>query len=232
MLYVFGDSFTYGYTLPDRSKCWAENLGKKWDLEVINVAYPGGSNWRIGREIQNLNITSKDIVIIGWTISNRFEFGKNPHSDLFKNPEFIIEENKDKYPFANNENSDVQSFFDQIIDRVSDTRLQAFSEVAYNALYNEEWFDEMFRIMYWATRYYLEKRDIKWLMFDTWCSTVDSRWRKDLNHLNYKYCGKNNINNVLKKTYKGIHHESGYWNEKGHQKVSDLLLLEYSNIYG
>lgn len=231
-LYSFGDSFSYGYNLKDKNKSWPNLLSQKLNLKVINLAYPGGSNWRIARELFDINPHSNDLVVIGWTVSNRFEFGKNPSSDLFKNKEYLIEQNVGKYPFANNKGSKTQSFFSQITERAVDSRIKLFSEIAYNQLYNEEWFDEMFRIFYWASRCFLERKNVKWLMFDTWCPAVDSSWKNELQHENYKYLGKNNIDYFLSKKEKNVHEPSGYWNEMGHEKISNLLLQEYNRIYG
>lgn len=231
VLYSFGDSFSYGYNLEDRTKSWPNLLGEKLNFKVVNLAYPGGSNWKIVRELYNINLHSNDLVVIGWTISNRFEFGKNLNSDLFKNPNFLIDENKNKFNFANNINSETQPFFSQIVNRSIDSRIEIFSKIAYEQLYNEKWFDEMFRIMYWATRNFIERKNAKWLMFDAWCPSVDSSWKNELKHPNYRYFGNNNVNEFLKKKEKNIHYDSGYWNELGHEKVSDLLLIEYEKNY-
>jgi hypothetical protein len=176
MLYVYGDSFTYGWTLPDTDKCWGSLLSKKLNTRFKNLAYPGGSNWRICRELQNTKLKQNDIVVIAWTISNRFEFGKlsNPISN--------------EYPFANPKN-DIQPFFEQIVDRTSNDKVRTFAEIAYETLYDEEWFDDMFKIMYWATRSYLDRKKVKWLMFDTWCPSIDTFWFSDMDHKNYVYRG-------------------------------------------
>ena len=210
MLYVYGDSFTYGWTLPDTDKCWGSLLSKKLNTGFKNVAYPGGSNWRICRKVQNTNLRKNDVVVIGWTISNRFEFGKlsNPISN--------------EYPFANPKN-DIQPFFEQIVDRASDDRVRTFAEIAYQTLYDEEWFDDMFKTMYWATRSYLDRKKVKWLMFDTWCPAIDTFWFSDMDHKNYVYRGRNNMDNFMRRNFDNVHHESGYWNEDGHQRVANLL---------
>lgn len=221
MLYVYGDSFTYGLNLPDPSKSWGSVLSSKMNVGFKNLAYPGGSNWRICRELQNTNLRKDDIVVIGWTISNRFEFGK-------------LEEptSNDRYPFANPKN-DIQPFFEQIVDRASDGRVRTFAQIAYNTLYDEEWFDNMFKTMYWATRSYLDRKQVKWLMFDTWCPTlnIDTPWKSELDNENYLYVGNNNMDCFLRTMFKNVHYENGYWNELGHEKVSDLLLKEYEKKY-
>jgi hypothetical protein len=211
MLYTYGDSFTYGWTLPDTSKSWGSVLSKKLNTGFKNLAYPGGSNWKMCRELQNTNLKKNDIVVIGWTISNRFEFGKLDKSVP-----------NDQYPFANPKN-DIQPFFEQIIGRASDDSVRTFANIAYGSLYNEEWFDDMFKTMYWASRSYLDRKKVKWLMFDTWCPAIDTFWFSDMDHKNYVYRGKNNMDNFVRRNFDNVHHESGYWNEDGHQKVADLL---------
>jgi len=211
MLYVYGDSFTYGLNLPDPSKSWGSVLSNKLNMGFKNLAYPGGSNWRICRELQNTNLRKDDIVVIGWTISNRFEFGK------LKEPI-----PNDQYPFANPKN-DIQPFFQQIVDRASDERVATFAKIAYETLYDEEWFDDMFKTMYWATRSYLDRKQVKWLMFDTWCPAIDTFWFSDIDHKNYVYRGGNNMDQFLRKNFRDVHYENGYWDENGHQKVANLL---------
>lgn len=236
-LYVLGDSFSYGLCLPDRNKCWGKiftNIEEEYHL--VNLSIPGGSNWRISRTIHSLNLNQEDLVIIGWTISNRFEFGLSPYNDIGKNKNFSIEDNLNKYPFINKRqnNEYTHLFFEQISDRVDDNRVKYFSELVYDQFYNEKWFDEYFRIFYWSVRNILERSKVKWLMFDTWCPSVndDTPWKNELKHDNYFYIGDNNMDRFLSLRYENIHiKNSGYWNENGHFKVCNLLLDQYQKIY-
>ena len=82
-LYVFGDSFTFGHTLADKNKCWANLISKEFSgYNLKNLSWPGGSNWRTCRILHNLKLNENDLVIIGWTISNRFEFGLSEFNDI------------------------------------------------------------------------------------------------------------------------------------------------------
>jgi hypothetical protein len=73
MIYFGGDSWTYGDELSDRSNSFPNLIGNNFNLNIINDAVSGGSNTRIVRKFfQNI---SKDIklVIISWTLLERFE---------------------------------------------------------------------------------------------------------------------------------------------------------------
>lgn len=231
-LYVLGDSFSYGMKLENKNKSWANLLSEKLGYNLKNLSLPGGSNWKICRTIYDLNFDESDLIIIGWTISNRFEFGLSQFNDLGKNAQFYLEDNK-KYYFANNQEDIAQPFTDNISQTTCDLRLKYFSELVYEQFYNEQWFDEYFRIFYWSVRNIFERKKCKWIMFDTWCPTlnINTPWKDELKHKNYFYVGNNNMDYFLRTMFKNVHYRDGYWNELGHEKVSDLLLIEYEKNY-
>ena len=86
-LVTFGCSYTYGQALPD---CWINNsykiakagpvpskyawpalLGKKLNLEVVNLSLPGSSNKKIWHKIVNATLYPDDIVVVAWTHLSR-----------------------------------------------------------------------------------------------------------------------------------------------------------------
>lgn len=75
-LYVNGDSHT-AQTYPDDGQTATQLLAKKFNLEYINQALPGGSNQRIIRtawqDLRDLD-PAKTIVVIGWTSFERTEW--------------------------------------------------------------------------------------------------------------------------------------------------------------
>lgn len=72
-----GDSFTYGDELLDTSNAWPFLLGKKLHSNVVNIAEPAASNYKILRKtmdhVVNYHI-KPDLVVIGWTSPGRQEF--------------------------------------------------------------------------------------------------------------------------------------------------------------
>lgn len=213
MLYTYGDSFTYGWNLQNLNKNWGTVLSKKLKVGYRNYAYPGGSNWRICRELYNTRLRPNDIVIIGWTISNRFEFGKLDRTRFYNG------QNK----WANPKN-DIQPFHQEIANRIFDPRISEFARTAYEVLSDDDWFDDMFNMLYWSVRSYLDRSKVKWFMFDTWTSNI----LDGMEHDNYVYSGRKNMNDYLKKR-DNYHLEKGYWNESGHQKVADIFYELYWN---
>ena len=74
MIYFGGDSWTIGDELksPEKS-CFASLIGNNYNIPIVNDAMSGSSNQRIVRKFfENINKEYK-LVIISWTIAERFE---------------------------------------------------------------------------------------------------------------------------------------------------------------
>jgi len=82
MIYCFGDSFTYGDELADRSNAWPSVLNQMTDHIVVGVAKPGASNsWICNKVIQKCLEEKPQLAIIAWTTTDRYEFfGKDGSS--------------------------------------------------------------------------------------------------------------------------------------------------------
>lgn len=88
-LIAFGDSNTYGHSLPDKPSVYdpltklytaadepsdlafPKLIANHFDIPVINLSSPGGSNRLIWYNIINFDFQPDDIVICTWTYSNR-----------------------------------------------------------------------------------------------------------------------------------------------------------------
>lgn len=82
MILANGCSFTEGYDLPDRSKCWANTLGNLLNSPVKNLALGGASNERIVRTTQEFLINNDpELIVIGWTQFDRNELSH--HSGFY-----------------------------------------------------------------------------------------------------------------------------------------------------
>lgn len=73
MLYANGDSFTFG-TGVDQQYTWPALLAGKLNIELVNDAVPGGSNYRIVRTtLDFLSRHKPKLVVIAWSSYLRFE---------------------------------------------------------------------------------------------------------------------------------------------------------------
>jgi len=71
-LIAFGDSFTYGYHLPDHNtQSYPAILSSMLGLELINKADTGASNTEILTEILTFEFKETDLVVVGWTFIER-----------------------------------------------------------------------------------------------------------------------------------------------------------------
>ena len=75
MIYCFGDSFTYGVELADKSCAWPHVLSKKLSQPIENFGIAGASNDTIARTVVEKVLDNRpDFVIVSWTIVTRYEF--------------------------------------------------------------------------------------------------------------------------------------------------------------
>lgn len=74
MLYVNGDSFTYG-TGVDSQDTWPSLLAQRLGMDLVNDAVPGGSNDRIVRtSLDFMTRHRPDLVVIAWSSFLRTEW--------------------------------------------------------------------------------------------------------------------------------------------------------------
>ena len=75
---TFGDSFTYGEELADRSSAWGQQLANLMGVDCLNLGEPGVSNDRIVSNIlthfTSSDFDAADIIAIGWTSPGRVEY--------------------------------------------------------------------------------------------------------------------------------------------------------------
>jgi len=218
MLHVFGDSYTYGFNFKDEadrtSKVWVSHVAKKFGVEYVNHAVPGGSNWRTARILNNMNLKSEDIVIVTLTISERFEFGVSP---TYKPPK--IKDNRIADLLETHGDVVTKRFFPQLIDRSTDKVAIKFAEIAYSEFYNPEWLIQMNDVMINACMHKLTTSGCKWLMFNTWCNE-DSGVEFPVN---FRFPDSNLTHIIGTKDY---------WNPEQHLEVANIIYDEYVRIYG
>lgn len=222
MIYCFGDSLTYGvpfHTNIREKSNWPYHLSNFLNDNVQNLSLPGGSNWRIARQITNLELNEKDLVVISWTDSTRFEFGI---SDSYP-----IKINK-RLPFNGDDiekDNDIicKRFYNQLSKSTADKKVKEFNTIAYDELFNENWFETMFKIIFSSCVYSLKKSGCKWLMFNAWCRPYNKN-NDDFEIENYILGYKNHMSSYLKK--------DNYWEIEDHIEVAKIIFEHYKKIYG
>lgn len=245
-IYAYGDSFTYGHNLDNKNLTYPNLVMEKLGYVTLkNNSIPAGSNWRTTRQIQNQNFDDDDLVLIGWSSPERIELGVNPKSDLNSNLFYkIVDKNRKISSVGDYLEEDgylkLKRFYPQMVENCSDIRVEQFSNIFYTHFYNEDWFSEMFRVMYWATISALERKNVKWIMFDIWCGQESKNilLEEEVKNKNYIFSGENNcldaqLRKISKQKNKNLHCDKKlYWNEDGHEMASQLIVDKYFELYG
>lgn len=174
MLYTFGDSVSSGFGfiekgMPEkkaRELSWPFLLSKNLNQELRDYTLPGCSNWSIARNIQRLPITSLDFVVIQWSSASRYEIGINDrfvYTDKKENP---LYESIDKLE----QNIDYRSknICRSLISKTSDPVIKQYMNDTYTNFYNEQWSEDMFKVMLTSVCYTLDKIGCKYVMVDGW----------------------------------------------------------------
>ena len=165
MLYTFGDSFSVDKKTDQGNviTAWPKILGDMLGVPVDNRSSIAGNNWRTARILNSLSLTPDDIIVIAWADNLSFEFGVNAN--------YIDSEENGNYPdLLLDKQGDIvtKKYFKYLPGLTTDPNYKILSELAYTHFFNEEWYREMFRIMFQSCVYTLEKSGCNWLMFNTW----------------------------------------------------------------
>jgi hypothetical protein len=228
MIYVFGDSYTWGWNffidaeLKDKRTelTWPSVLAKKLNQPLTDFSLPASSNWRIARKLQALNLTENDIVLIGWTSPTRFEFGLADDYDIEPNHPDIHYRITD----MNEDDSGIRTkrMSYHLMDSTTCQYAKQFMWSAYGPFNSEIWYREMFKVMFSSCQNVLEKSKCRWLAFDVWCEQCDDETFKDVS--NYVLRGTNLLN--ASRNIPGKDTNKEYWSEEEHRNVADLLIKE------
>ncbi len=251
MIYVLGDSFSWGYNfflenIPNRKELiYSYYLGEKLNSEVKNLSIPGSSNWRIARVLMNLSLQKDDIVIIGWTVPSRLEIPvqnssllpneiilttetlDSVESNLHDNPNFFmssfIEKDKDKNYLTRRISPTHMYKLDQIKNR----KFKSFIESYYMDFYDVNYACDMFLVMFSACVYKLRISKCKFRMFNTF--SVPTLEDNDLVNipeffLGYKKTMLDVLRPVRSKVYKSLGgHDTEYFSIDEHKQIADIL---------
>lgn len=235
MLYTFGDSITYGSDLIDSgvsneekiNLTWPGVLAKLTKSELTDLSFPASSSWRISRQIQNLNLTKDDIVIIQWTSPIRFEFGVNDEHDCESKSDKEIYRMVDSIQDENGLRTKAMCY--SVMFKTTDKNCKDMMKLAYGKFYNHLWYEEMFRIMVKSSLYELDKSNCRYIMFDGWMKNCHEKFFKDVP--NYVFRGTTIANRC--RNVPGTERDNhNYATEKEHEIMAQLIHKELIKIYG
>lgn len=238
MIYVFGDSITYGWNFLKNNKAstreelvYPHLLGKKLNQPVVNLSVPGNNNWHIARNIQKYNFTENDYVVIAWTDIMRLELGCSTKQLLGKGHILkIIESNKIKTLDKFIVDADRFSFIEKdekiCIRRISPGILEHehqdkdffhFMKQLYLNYISEEFMEEMFTVMFSSVLHKLQNSKCKFVMFNSF-SPVSKNNNELLNIPQYIAGYKSHMSYFIRNN-----EIINYWSEEEHVKVSEIL---------
>lgn len=251
MIYVLGDSFSWGYNFflknnPNRKKLiYPYYLGEKLNSEVKNLSVPGSSNWRIARILMNLPLHEDDIVIIGWSEPSRLEIPVKKssllpseivltadtlnsfESNLHDNPNFamssFIEKDMDK-SYLTRRVSPIHMYK---LDQIKNKKFKSFIESYYMDFYDVNYACDMFLVMFSACVYKLRSSKCNFRMFNTF--GVPTLQDNDIVNipeffLGYKKTMLDVLRPVKSKLYKSLGgHDTTYFSIDEHKQIADML---------
>ena len=228
MIYIFGDSYIWGWNffidaeLKDKRTdlIWPSILAKKLNKSLTDFSLPASSNWRIARTLQSLHLTKDDIVLIGWTSPTRFEFGLADDYDAISNHPDVHYRITDLNEKDGNIRTKRMSY--HLMDSTTCNYAKNFMWSAYGPFNSELWYREMFKVMFNSCQYVLNKSCCKWLAFDVWCDQCDDDIFTEVK--NYKFRGTHLLN--LSRDIPGRETNKEYWSIEEHEKIADLIMKE------
>ena len=247
MIYVLGDSYSFGYNFWMDNKnrkelIYGHHLSKKLNVPLRNLAVPGGSNWRIARLLSTLSLNKDDVVIIGWSATERYEmpvtkYSLSPLDKVFD----TYDQNFFEGPAPPN--------FSQWVEKTNNLYTRRIIHTTFNnqkKIMNEnfknlhqklfkhhvsfQYFNEMFYILYKACLYQLKSSNAKFLMFNAWSSDVDEK--SEYNIKEYLFGPKSNMTDVIRsENSKSKTKTASYWDENEHKQVAEILYTKLKEYY-
>ena len=256
MIYVLGDSFSFGYNFWQEQKLnrkeliYSHFLSQKINSPVKNLSVPGGSNWRIARILNNLELTENDYVIIGWSNNNRSEVGFNKSSlypkdnihtpDDLETTQLGTEDNISKIVYGFEKDNDIitAKLFPALyhghghIDVITNNPMKQFVKLTYEHFYNPEYLENMFLVFFNSAVYKCLRSKCKFVMFNVYWNAKSTQC--DLLNIPEYFLGyDNNMTSFLRPNVKRKTGKWGleYWTEEEQVKVADLIYNHLKELY-
>ena len=213
-LVTFGDSFTYGDELKNRSDAWPQQLANKLNYQLINYGEPASSNDSMLRNLVEFLANPAEnigtaLVVIGWSNPGRKEYADEagvyslwPGSN------------------ANKFTSGALGWREELVEYI-------------NKYHNTEWFCKNYLINVLSAQTILKDRKIPYLMLDI----VHNEYYKKLHlrglkpmadlidHDKYIGWGESGMMEWAGHTKRG---PGGHFLEDGHKIVADVIFKHIS----
>lgn len=258
MIYVFGDSFTYGYKFLKEGNLNFKNLiypyllSHKLNIPYKNFSYPGGNNWRIGRKIMSLDLTPEDIVIIAWAPSERFELGVGENHISFLDKVINTETHNpifQKYDLTTQEGV-IQLFDDSILNvvikdddvytrqilptspqhKIKNHHFRSLYKYCYTHFGTDEWLEQMFLQIFCSCVYKLRLSGCKFRMFNTFRIPYQKTLNPLLEIPEYIPDPYTNMTDFIRGLKQDINNPLTYWNEKEHIQVANIIYESLNKV--
>jgi hypothetical protein len=213
-LITFGDSFTYGEELADRTSAWPQQLANKLNYQLLNYGERGTCNDSMLRKLVEflsdpIESENVSLVVIAWSNPGRKEYAD-------ESGVYTI------WPGARSDRFMLcQPWRAKMVDYI-------------NEYHNSEWFCKNYLINVIAAQGILKERNIPYLMLDI----AYNQYYKNL-HLtplapisalvdssNYIGWGRSGMAEWVGKVKRG---PRGHFLEEGHQIVANTIYKYYAN---
>ena len=255
MIYVLGDSFSFGWNFfmdsrKDREQLvFGHLLSKKLNMPYKNLSMPAGSNWRIARLVSMLDLTKDDVVVISWTAPDRYEVPSQPLNFSPLDKVFDINNHKvedfklsmpgEFFQFIERFNNQyTRRVYRGLIDAKYKTNNNIFKNL-YNTMYENfycpKYYDQMFKVMYSSTLCYLQHSQCKFIMFNGWTNNCQ-KVTDIFNIKEYLFGSNHNMTSVIrnKKPTNPPEYYTPlleYWTEKEHEQVAEIIYKKLKELY-
>jgi len=234
MIYVLGDSFSFGYNFwlenkPNRNELlYSHFLSKKLNSPVKNLSVPGSSNWRISRILNNLNLSEDDYVIIAWSSNDRSETGFSKNSLFPKDTQYNIKD-LENISFENDYRKIVHGFekdgniitakllpslYINGLENIDNHLFRQYVNINYEHFFNPDYLENMFLVCFNSAVYKCIRSKCKFIMFNVFWKSY-SRPCDLLNIPEYYLGYDNNMSSILRPNTKPKRGKFGldYWTE-------------------
>ena len=212
MLYAFGDSFTNGHNFSDDDK-------KKYTWPVL-----------LSKKLNCDHLNFAEPGSSNWQTTRKLQ------SLNIKKDDFVIISWSMPYRFE----MCFEKIMPPLVEHGKTENIKKFSKIVYEEMFDSNWFDEMFKVMYRSCLDILKESNCKWLMFNAWTiqfgENQKEEWIKTFDIPQYvlgpkkTMCGE--IRNGFFEKYFKFGSAPSYWNEKEHEKICDILHEELMKNYG
>jgi hypothetical protein len=212
MLYALGDSFTNGHNFSIEDK-------KKYVWPVL-----------LGKKLDCDYVNLAEPGASNWQMARQLQSLKLNDND------FVVISWSMPYRFE----MCYEKIMPPLVDCGKTENIRNFSKIVYHDLFDENWFDEMFKMVYMSSLNVLRESGCKWLMFNSWTiqfsEDKEDDWIKPFNIPQYILGPKKTMCEEIRtgffQKYFKFGYTPSYWNEKEHELICDILYGKIEEIYG